>query len=258
MAGYGPVWHRGLHQGCIKPQMPSHCHTPPSYLEPQLSHTERPRSEIVVTTVPFTPSPNSIERFLNLIQSAGVPATVNMAYLKGVGFRSGNDSYLIPIFKQLGFLDATATPTDSWKSYRNKSEAPKVLAAGLHKAYAELFNTYPDAHRKDDEALHNWIRAKTDLNEEKVRQSVATFRTLCKHSEFDGTPVASIATDKPPTDLTGTPPSGVTPPTINMPTAPSVTINIQLQLPPSADGDIYEKFFQAMKKYLYPDGSPSS
>lgn len=220
----------------------------------------------MATTVPYTVSTSSLERFLGTIPTIGTPPKVNGPYLKGLGFKSGNDSYLVPIFKQLGFLDGAGVPLDRWRQYRNASEARAVMASAIETAYADLFHTYPDAHRKDDEALRNWVRARTDFDDTKVKQAVATFRTLCKYADFDDTrPQTSSTTSQSANEPSSTrastsaPVGGQEPAPvlIQLPAAPSVTINIQLTLPPSADADVYDKFFQAMKRHLYPDGSRS-
>ncbi len=96
----------------------------------------------------YTPNTNTIPRFLTLIQSAGVPPKVSQDYLKSVGFKSSNDRYLIPIMKTLGFLDTSGVPTDRWRAYRDKGRAKGVLAAAITEAYGSLFETYPDAYRR--------------------------------------------------------------------------------------------------------------
>ena len=213
--------------------------------------------------LPFTPSQSSVTRFLKLVQDAGVPGKVDRAYLKSVGFKSGNDNYLIPIMKKIGFLSATGVPETSWRSYKDKARAPKVLANGVKLAYADLFSVYPDAYRKDEEAIRNWVGPTTGYDEVKVGHAVATFKTLCKLSEFseaalvtpEGRPTPAAAAPEatvPVYSTTQVPPASATPGT------PSININIELHLPPSADGVSYDKFFESMKKHLFPDGSSSN
>jgi len=191
---------------------------------------------------PYTPNPPNVARFLDLIQQSGVPGKVTTAYLESVGFKSKNDRYLIPVLKGIGFLDSSGAPTDNWKAYRDKGNARAVMAGALRSAYSELFQTYPDGYRKDDEALHNYFASRTDLAKATLERVVRTFKVLCQKADFEAAPPG---TAPGPTPITG-PPA-----TVPASSAPVVNINIQLQLPPTDDESVYEKLFAAMKKHLF-------
>jgi len=210
-----------------------------------------------VATVPYTPNPASIPRFFQHIQAAGVPAKVTNTYLEGVGFKSKNDRYLIAVLKAIGFLDNSGSPTERWRSYRDKAKGPGVLAAGIRHAYSDLFETYPDAYRKDDEAIRNFFSSRTDLGESTLALAVRTFKSLCLNANFEGAELveetaAEIAELAKPDERPATraAASGGT-------RAPVININIQLELPATDDASIYEKLFEAMRKNLLTDGSSS-
>lgn len=216
----------------------------------------------VAITIPSTPSQTSLTRFLTHIQNASVPAKVNGPYLKSVGFKSGNDNYLVPILKHIGFLGQDGTPTKDWRSYRDKSRASHVLAEGIKRGYAGLFEIYEDAYRKDDEALRNWIRGVTEYDETKVTQCLATFKTLVAHADFSQTGSGrqnSATTNHQsavPASADTTIPVAAAPAITspqNGPSSPTVNINIELHLPSSTDSASYDHFFAAMKKHLFPD-----
>jgi hypothetical protein len=195
----------------------------------------------------YTPNPAGIRRFLAHIQQAGVPPKVTGTYLKSVGFRSSNDSYLGSVLKFIGFLDSSGAPTEAWKRYRNKDEGPAVMAAALRSAYSELFGVYPDAYRKDDEALLNYFSGHTTLAKATLGRVVATFKALCAHADFEGLGDASVA----PSEVTVQPsPRHAAAPAVAAPT-PSVTITIQLQLPATEDASVYDNLFAAMKRHLF-------
>src|SRR6267143_621267 len=148
-----------------------------------------------MATVPYTPQPASIPRFLQHIQSAGVPTKVTQVYLVGVGFKTSNDRYLIAILKAIDFVDTGGVPTERWRSYRDKAKAAGVLAASIRHAYPELFETYPDAYRKDDEALRNFFSSRTDLGESTLGLAVRTFKALCEKANFEGPEVTAEIVD---------------------------------------------------------------
>ncbi len=201
----------------------------------------------------YSTSPANIPRFLAVIQSAGEPSKVDGTYLKSVGFKSGNDAYLPPILKALGFLDSAGVPTERWRVYRNKQKAKGVMAAALLEAYPELFKTYPDACRRDNEALRNFFSTHSSgLAERTLQLVVRTFKTLCEHADFDAPeveqeilerPLAKEGRQAPPADRYHEQQGPIT-----------VNINIQLQLPATDDASIYEKLFEALNKTILARG----
>lgn len=212
----------------------------------------------MASNLPTIVSPKSIDRFLGVISSAGIPVKVDTNYLKSVGFKSGNDIALIRIFKAMGFLDGSGAPTDKWRGYKDSAKSKKVLGEAIKSAYSGLFSIYPDANRKDDEAVRNWIRTETGGSDLAVQRMLSTFKTLASNADFDGL-------DDPIQHETPTPIGTTTPisaPVAGMPVVakslgPVVNINIELQIPPTDDPKVYENFFSAMKKYLLDDGKDS-
>lgn len=196
---------------------------------------------------PYTPSPASLRRFLAHIQQAGEPSKVTQTYLKSVGFKSGNDWYLLRVLKFTGFLDPSGVPTKAWREYRNKGAGRAVMAAAVRAAYSDLFAVYPDAYRKDDEALLNYFSSHTTLAKVTLGRVVSTFKTLCAHADFEApekvAAAASTITAESPVSGQGAPP----PP----PAVPCITIAIQLQLPATDKAAMYDNLFAAMKRHLF-------
>lgn len=198
------------------------------------------------------------------MQTSGVPAKLDRTYLKSVGFKSGNDNYIVGVLKLLGFVSSNGVPEVRWRSYRDKNAAPKLLAQGMQEAYSDLFAIYPDAYRKDEEALRNWVRSVTEYDEVKVGQAVKTFQALAALADFEALPEAAKA-DAPVAVEPSVSVAHASAPLVQgsaIPAAPgagaavpSFNINIELHLPSTADAETYDKFFAAMKKHLFPDAS---
>ena len=206
---------------------------------------------------PYTKTAGAIPRLLAHIRDAGTPSKVTVKYLASVGFTSSNDRYLVGVLRGLNFISESGAPTDRWRHYRGSS-AKTELADAIRNGYAELFTTYPDAYRRDDEAITNFIRGHTDYAATTVQHALRTFRVLCAEADFEAASVDQIAgadTSSAPVESPASQASPIvtigeaTPPVAN-PAAAVININIQLQLPPSEDGKIYESFFDAMKKHL--------
>lgn len=207
---------------------------------------------------PYSPHAAKIKLFFDHIQKAGVPEKVTLKYLEQVGFKSKNDRYLLPILKFLGFVDEGGKPTPVWNGYRDRQTARTILAHAIRKSYADLFKTYPDADRKDSEALQNYFSAKTNVADTTNSLIVATFRALVASADFDvpGGGSHDESRNAPPTlavsleerkSLDG---AGVG---YQRGGCPTININIQLQLPATEDASIYEKLFAALRKHLISD-----
>lgn len=179
--------------------------------------------------------------FMRHIQSAGVPPKIGLKYLKTAGFKSSNDERIPSVLRFLGFLDSSGTPTDIYKKYRNKTEAPYVLGNVIREAYAELFKMYSDAYQKDLEALRNFFSTHTTAGERVVTAMASTFQTICAEAKFD---VLEDITEKVETTV---PPQPVGSKTLGL---QSLTINLQITLPETTNSTVYEEIFKAMKNYL--------
>lgn len=195
---------------------------------------------------PYTPSPNNVKRFFEAIQGLGIPAKVNNAYLPTIRFGSSNDRYLIGLCKFLGFVNTAGDPTRKWSEFRDKTKAPKVMTDAIKTAYADLYSTYPDAEKRDDDTLRNYFASTSEVADSVAKLIVRTFKSLCEIADFEAVAVEEHVTTPtvPAVERVSEIPLGVKPVTLN--------INIQLQLPATEDATIYEALFSALKTHLFP------
>jgi len=190
--------------------------------------------------------------FFKTIQTQLVPQKIDKRYIKVLGFKSSYDEKIPHILRCLGFVDSNHVPTSRWLEYRDSNRAPAVMATAIkNDAYKQLFETHNDAHLKDDETLRNFFKYHTKDGEEIVNKKVETFKTLCSLANFeeieDDTQSASSESPKteklvekiPNVELQNDTGKCV------------VNINVQLQLPPSTDSQVYDKLFESMKKHLF-------
>jgi hypothetical protein len=197
---------------------------------------------------PYSPVPESVKRLLEKIPSVGVPDKVDRKWLTALGLGGGNNEMSVPLFKQLGILDSSAAPTDFYRAIRSKDKAK--VGVGIKAAYSALFALYPDANRQDDEALMAFARSQTDYPEGTQRLAVRTFKVLVGFGDFDGS-TASTSSGGEERDERGSGERSGSRGSSSPKRSPvGLTVNIQLQLPPSADGEIYDKLFAAMAKHL--------
>jgi hypothetical protein len=200
---------------------------------------------------PYTPVPGRLEELLKKLHQMGRPAKADQAWMKQQGYTSGNDKMTLAAMRRLGMIGSDGQPTEFFDAVRNQDGGG--VADGIRRAYAELFQLYPDAQRKDAEALQTFFRSKTSAGARVQQLTVKTFQVLCKFADFDegGPPIKTPRPQEPERrkERRRSQPSGEV---VREAGGGGLTlnVNIQLQLPPSADGDVYEKLFEAMGKHL--------
>lgn len=197
-----------------------------------------------MSEAPYTPLTGKISDYFEKIKEAGVPDKVNRAWLRSVGFTTGNDYYIIGVWKYIGFVDASNAPTESWKGYRAPKESKAVLAQAIRSGYKDLFEMYNDAYRKDREAIYSYFSSLTEKAESTINLMVTTFQNLCDLADFEALPgVAPV----PPSEEELRRPTG------RRVGLPEIHINIQLHLPETSDPTIYDNLFKSLKKHLLSD-----
>jgi hypothetical protein len=213
------------------------------------------RRMILLKEYPYIKVLGSIKKFMTFIQTSGVPDKLTQQKLPAYGFKSTNERALVGILKFIGFINSEGIPTDNWKAYRNKERAGAILAKSIKEGYSELFNIYPDAHSKDNEAIRNFFTGHTSVGQQVITAMTSTFRTLCELASFDKLSddfehetmipqKEALRSDEQSTNgfdhmIKQTTQQGI-----------ALNINIELHLPATLDGEIYEKLFQALKKHL--------
>ncbi len=196
---------------------------------------------------PYLKSQKNLPRFMSQIKAGAVPSKVDMKYLKSMGFTSSNDQALVPLFKSIGFVDSSGAPTERWSQYCVTDQAARVLAKGIREAYSQLFEVYPDAHRKDDEAIRNVFKAHTSVAEETVSRMLGTFKGLTALADFGN--VRDTPAEAPSGAAATTNGDSRSHESANL-SGMTLDLNIQLALPATDDMSVYDKIFASMKKHL--------
>jgi hypothetical protein len=184
----------------------------------------------------YTVVPSTLRTFMKGIPTNAVPPRVSEKYLKSIGMKASNDTSIIRVLKFVGLLDSSGVPTAEYKSFRDKTRGPAILADLTRKAYAELYSTYEDAQYRSDEELKNFFRPHTTLGDQVVTYQVGTFKALTEFADFKATPAARSASIGPATPETYL--------------EPSIHLNLQIHLPDSKDPATYDMIFQAIAKHL--------
>jgi len=209
---------------------------------------------------PYSSNPSRVKDFFAQIRDLGIPPKLTTIYLEGLGFKSKNDRAIIPVAKALGFTDQSGVPTELWRNYRDKARSGAIMASALQSLYSDLFAMYPDAERRDNEALRNFFSSRTSVGEGGLRFMTGTFKALAELGDFSSDREVPLQMGNGDGGSLGYAPTAASSSRIAAPTARvlavngggavTLNINIQLQIPDTDNAETYDKFFAAMKKHL--------
>lgn len=199
---------------------------------------------------PGVQNTGSLTKFIQGIPDRGVPSKVTIEHLEGIGFKSTNDRPIIAVLKFVGLLQPDGRPSEAYKELRNREAGKKTLAALIRKAYADLFELYPNANAKEAAALQNYFASKTDVGAASLRNIVGTFQSLCASADFSGDSVPMLDTkaeDQPqPKGGSGASHSAGK---IHFPKA-EVHFDIQIHLPGDQKPEVYEAIFKSLGRHV--------
>jgi hypothetical protein len=202
---------------------------------------------------PYVVTIDKFKEFMSGLHQKGVPTRADRVWLKSLGYGSSNHAAFLSVLKFVGLLDAGGRPTADYAPVIRGGNRAR-FAGLLRASYAPLFSVYPDAHRKDKEALRTFFRANTSSGEQVVTATTNVFQTLCGLADFEAEPEpvsagaahaieeASRGAREQPSVTTVQRATGTPGLTIN--------INLQIELPATTEADVYDKLFAAMARHL--------
>ena len=191
-------------------------------------------------------STKHIEEVFKKIADTGRPESLTTSYLKNTWLlKNAQYQAVLPILKDLGFIDASGKPTERYALYQNPQKARKAVADGVRQAYPELFKAYPQADKLPHETLKGVFKEKTGGNPSIVDKIVATFKKLCTLGDF-----SSLGPrDRSDTDQTGLAHrQSQRQDSVSSPLP--ITMNIQIVIPSDATPEQYDAIFSSIKKNL--------
>lgn len=204
---------------------------------------------------PYTTVPNNLRKLLQKLPTLGAPPKATQKWLESIGFSGGNNRSLLPVLRHIGVINQSGEPTEYWTALRSGDKAK--FADAVRKGYADLFTTYTDAHEQNAETLQTFFRTHTGLGEKAQSFCVRTFKVLVEFGDFDKptktkAKVAEVAEEREDKLDLGSAGGGGGGDGGGKPTPQpfALTVNLQIELPPSADGEVYDRLFAAMAKHL--------
>ena len=221
----------------------------------------------------YAPSVTALNLLLNAVLTKGRPNNVTDAYLKQNGLPTDNSGGLAANAKRarrvilhMGLIDDEHASTELWTSVR--SDRKTALLNGLKNLYPDENNALSSYEGATDDELFDFFKGGSDLGDATVGMCVSTFKAIrnaaivgveevkAKTAAAKAKPEKAAKAKPTPSSKPDDKPTDAKQKNVEVASAPGpeVIVNIQLQVPADPTGEVYDKFFASMKKYLYPNG----
>lgn len=210
----------------------------------------------------------NLNSFFNSLITAKAPDVFTQKFLENLEFKSTNDRLYIGLLKGLGFLDATAVPTERYFKYLDQTQSKKILAESIREAYSDLFAVNVNANELTVVEVRNKLKTLTQgKNSGLVINLMAnTFKALVDYAEWSNEsgkidkkakaipiPLKTVKEEsdiaQPPTPAIDDYDEEEIPNDLIKKT--QLHYNIQIHLPESRDQAVYDAFFISLRKHLF-------
>src|SRR5439155_11312787 len=114
-----------------------------------------------------------------------VPPRFTNEFIKSLGYTSSNERAVIGVLKALGFLDQSGVPTERYRRFRNKKDAPYVLAEAIREAYSDVFLAHEHAETLPLDRVKGILATRTDKGDSVIDKMAGTFRALVNVAKWD-------------------------------------------------------------------------
>jgi hypothetical protein len=200
---------------------------------------------------------NKLEDIFNALLSAKAPASLSTAFLKTLGFTSSNDTLYVRVFKDLGLIDSSNTPTEKYFRFLDQAESKKVIAECIEEAYSDLFAINKKANELSEAEVRGKFKTLTQGTKEDniINLMAKTFKALCDYADWSTktpskkTDVSDAKTAKPAEISKDPVPELATHDKKGI--KPSLHYNIEIHLPETRDTAVYDAIFKSLKEHLF-------
>ncbi len=155
---------------------------------------------------------------------------------------------MIPLLKNLGFLDQGNVPTQDYKDFRDDTKSGLVLAKRIKETYSDLFTAHEYANKLSKEELTAKIItllgvSKADPN---IRCIVGTLQELFKLADFTGKHKIEIKKNQADEGAIE-----------KLPHEPveklrqlGISYTINLNLPATTEVEVFNAIFKSLKEHI--------
>jgi hypothetical protein len=203
----------------------------------------------MAVSIPYLASNKNVPLLFEKIATAKVPEKFTHSFLTTtIGLKGTNDRALIPLLRNMGFLDQSGTPTAAYRLLKGHNRKG-AIADGMRRAYAPLFDSNQDAQKLPSDRLKSLIAQVAGVDADATSRISGTFSALAKLADFDiesGNDEATIKAETPALEraeeATG----------LELPKLKGLRTefhyNIQIHLPANGNEETYLNIFNAIRK----------
>lgn len=199
----------------------------------------------MAVSLPYLASNKNVQALFDKIAAARTPDKFTQALLSQTfGLKGTNDRQLIPLLRNLGFIDQANTPTPEFNLLKG-GQPGVAIAEGMRKAYGPLFDANQQANKLPPASLKSLISQVAGADADAAQRIAATFTALAKLGDFEAeTPAAE---PRPIADQASTDAPEPSP-TRRAGLRPEFHYNIQIHLPANGNEETYLNIFNAIRK----------
>lgn len=198
----------------------------------------------MAASLPYLASNKNIETLFNAIASARVPDKFTQDFLMNtIGLKGTNDRQVIPLLRNLRFLDQSSGPTATYRLLKSRESARQAIAEGIRAAYAPLFDANEQAHTLGNDRLKSLVAQVAGTDDDMTARIVQTLSALIKQADFSSPLIVQTNGNSADTN------DEETQKVIQAkPMRPEFHYNIQVHLPNNASEEVYLNIFNALRK----------
>ncbi|MCC0000572.1 MAG: DUF5343 domain-containing protein [Methylobacteriaceae bacterium] len=196
----------------------------------------------------YMASTKNVPAIFEKIVDGAPPERFNLEHLTGLGFSSSNDRAIIPVLKDIGFLDNDGRPSQLYRDYRDRSRSRQVMSDALRNAYSDLFLIRESGLSKNDrDAVIGKFKSVHGSSERIAELQAMTFFALLALAD-----TSQSATTKSVSEIVL--------PELKEPAASEAAISskrglslnyrVEIHLPPTRDIEIYNAIFKSLRENL--------
>ncbi len=201
---------------------------------------------------PYIISNNKIDPILAQIRKAARPTRFSQKLLVKWGFSASNDRAIIPLMRELGFINENGTPSANYDHLRDPKNWKRVLGGHVRELYSDLFAIDSNIDKASDEDVKGAMARVTGKDEESVKRYYATFKTLIGLADLKGEIVEPEENGRNAAQETVEKETLAITPVVPVKPARSTEYhyNLQIHLPPNGDLATYNAIFRALRENL--------
>ena len=201
----------------------------------------------MAVSLPYLSSNKNVPTLFDKIASAKIPDNFNNNFLQTtIGLKGSNDRPLIPLLRNLGFIDQSNTPTSTYRLL--KGDKRKIAwAEGVRKAYGPLFDADDTAHKLSADKLKSLVSQVAGTDDDATARIASTFSTVVKLGDFEN--IASKSSDEETSqEEADNPEREERQKGLPRGLRTEFHYNIQVQLPSNGTEETYLNIFNAIRK----------